>query len=78
MKKIILSVCAALMLFCGGASAKISTMKSSMASVTGGNVEYNAATGKFEWKARWSNLVTMFDNLQGKASKYKHLKLKKR
>lgn len=76
MKKIILSVCAALMLFCGGASAKISTMKSSMASVTGGNVEYNAATGKFEWKARWSNLVTMFDNLQGKASKYKHLKLK--
>lgn len=62
----------------GGASAKISTMKSSMASVTGGNVEYNAATGKFEWKARWSNLVTMFDNLQGKASKYKHLKLKKR
>lgn len=76
MKKIILSVCAALMLFCGGASAKISTMKSSMASVTGGNVEYNAATGKFEWKARWSNLVMMFDNLQGKASKYKHLKLK--
>lgn len=76
MKKIILSVCAALMLFCGGASAKISTMKSSMASVTTSNVVYDAATGNFEWKAQWGNLVTMFDNLQGKASKYKHLKLK--
>lgn len=76
MKKFILSVCAALMLFCGGASAKISTMKSSMASVTTSNVVYDAATGKFEWKARWGNLVTMFDNLQGQASKYKHLKLK--
>lgn len=60
----------------GGASAKISTMKSSMASVTTSNVVYDAATGNFEWKAAWSNLVTMFDNLQGKASKYKHLKLK--
>ena len=60
----------------GGASAKISTMKSSMASVTTSNVVYDAATGKFEWKARWGNLVTMFDNLQGQASKYKHLKLK--
>lgn len=76
MKKIILSVCAALMLFCGGASAKVSTMKSSMASVTTSSVVYDAATGKFEWKARWGNLVTMFDNLQGQASKYKHLKLK--
>lgn len=76
MKKIILSVCAALMLFCGGASAKISTMKSSMASVSTNNVVYDAATGLFEWKAQYGNLVTMFDNLQGKASKYKHLKLK--
>lgn len=76
MKKIILSVCAALMLFCGGASAKVSILKSSMASVTEGTVEYDAASGKFEWKQSWSNLVTMFDNLQGKASKYKHLKLK--
>lgn len=60
----------------GGASAKVSTMKSSMASVTTSNVVYDAATGNFEWKAQWGNLVTMFDNLQGKASKYKHLKLK--
>ena len=51
-------------------------MKSSMASVTTSNVVYDAATGKFEWKAQWGNLVTMFDNLQGQASKYKHLKLK--
>lgn len=76
MKKIILSVCAALMLFCGGASAKVSILKSSMSSVTSGNVDYDAASGKFEWKAEYGNLVTMFDNLQGKASKYKHLKLK--
>ena len=64
------------MLFCGGASAKVSTMKSSMASVSTNNVVYDAATGLFEWKAQYGNLVTMFDNLQGKASKYKHLKLK--
>lgn len=76
MKKIILSVCAALMLFCGGASAKVSILKSSMSSVTSSNVDYDAASGKFEWKAEYGNLVTMFDNLQGKASKYKHLKLK--
>lgn len=76
MKKFILSVCAALMLFCGGASAKVSILKSSMASVTSDNVEYDAASGQFEWKAAWANLVTMFDNLQGRASKYKHLKLK--
>ena len=76
MKKIILSVCAALMLFCGGASAKISTMKSSMASVTGGNVDYDAVTGKFEWKAQWGNAMELFKNLEGQVSKYKHLKIK--
>lgn len=76
MKKIILSVCAALMLFCGGASAKVSILKGNMASVTSGGVDYNAVTGLFEWKAAWGNLVTMFDNLKGQASKYKHLKLK--
>lgn len=76
MKKFILSVCAALMLFCGGASAKVFTMESSMASVTSDNVEYDAASGQFEWKGAWGNLVTMFDNLQGQASRYKYLKLK--
>lgn len=68
MKKIILSVCAALMLFCGGASAKVSILKGNMASVTSGGVDYNAVTGLFEWKAAWGNLVTMFDNLKGQAS----------
>lgn len=76
MKKFILSVCAALMLFCGGASAKVSILKGNMASVTSEGVDYNAVTGLFEWKAAWGNLVTMFDNLKGQASKYKHLKLK--
>ena len=76
MKKFILSVCAALMLFCGGASGKVSILKGNMASVTSGGVDYNAVTGLFEWKAAWGNLVTMFDNLKGQASKYKHLKLK--
>lgn len=76
MKKIILSVCAALMLFCGGASAKISTMTSSMASVTSGSVDYDAVTGKFEWKKQWGNAVELFKNLEGQVSKYKHLKIK--
>lgn len=76
MKKFILSVCAALMLFCGGASAKVSILKGNMASVTSEGVDYDAVTGRFEWKAAYGNLVTMFDNLQGQASKYKHLKLK--
>lgn len=76
MKKIILSVCAALMLFCGGASAKVSTMKSNMTSVTSGGVDYDAVTGKFEWKAQWGNAVELFKNLEGQVSKYKHLKIK--
>lgn len=76
MKKFILSVCAALMLFCGGASAKVSILKGNMASVISEGVDYDAVTGRFEWKTAYGNLVTMFDNLQGQASKYKHLKLK--
>lgn len=60
----------------GGASAKVSILKSSMASVTSSGVDYDAVTGQFEWKKPWGNLVTMFDNLQGRASKYKYLKLK--
>lgn len=60
----------------GGASAKVSILKGNMASVTSKDVDYDAVTGRFEWKAAYGNLVTMFDNLQGQASKYKHLKLK--
>lgn len=47
-----------------------------MASVTSEGVDYNAVTGLFVWKAEWGDVVTMFDNLKGQASKYKHLKLK--
>lgn len=75
MKKIILSVCAALMLFCGGASAKISTMKSNFGIVSS-NATYDKETGKFEWKGTWSNMMELFTNLEGQVSKYKHLKIK--
>lgn len=74
MKKIILSVCAALMLFCGGASAKISTMNSNF--VTGSsNATYDNETGKFEWTTTSNNWMELFTNLKGQASKYKHLKI---
>ena len=75
MKKIILSVCAALMLFCGGASAKISTMKSNFGIVSS-NATYDKETGKFEWKGTYSNMMELFTNLEGQVSKYKHLKIK--
>lgn len=75
MKKIILSVCAALMLFCGGASAKVSTMKSSFL-LGGSDASYNEETGKFEWSTTWNNMMDLFRNLQGQVSKYKHLKIK--
>ena len=75
MKKIILSVCAALMLFCGGASAKVSTMKSNFGIVSS-NATYDKETGKFEWKGTWSNMMELFTNLEGQVSKYKHLKIK--
>lgn len=75
MKKIILSVCAALMLFCGGASAKVSTMNSNF--VTGSsNATYDNETGKFEWTTTSNNWMELFTNLKGQASKYKHLKIK--
>lgn len=75
MKKFILSVCAALMLFCGGASAKVSTMKSSFF-LGSSSATYNEETGKFEWSKTWNNMMDLFRNLQGQVSKYKHLKIK--
>lgn len=75
MKKIILSVCAALMLFCGGASAKISTMKSNFGIVSS-DAKYDKETGKFEWSLAWNNMMELFTNLNGQISKYKHLKIK--
>lgn len=75
MKKFILSVCAALMLFCGGASAKVSTMKSNFDLGTS-SATYDKVTGKFEWSTTWNNMMDLFRNLQGQVSKYKHLKIK--
>ncbi len=74
MKKIILSVCAALMLFCGGASAKVSTMTSNFGIVSNA-AKYDKETGKFEWTQAWSNMMELFTNLNGQVSKYKHLKI---
>lgn len=74
MKKIILSVCAALMLFCGGASAKVSTMKSSFF-LGGSSATYNEETGTFEWTTSYNNWMELFTNLNGQASKFKHLKI---
>lgn len=74
MKKFILSVCAALMLFCGGASAKVSTMKSSFF-LGGSSATYNEETGKFEWTTSYNNWMELFTNLNGQASKYKNLKI---
>lgn len=74
MKKIILSVCAALMLFCGGASAKVSTMKSNFVIGTS-SATYDDETGKFEWETPYNNWMELFTNLNGQASKFKHLKI---
>lgn len=74
MKKFILSVCAALMLFCGGASAKVSILKSNF-DFEGSEAEYNNTSCKFEWKSPFSNWMNLFTNLKGQASKYKHLKI---
>lgn len=74
MKKIILSVCAALMLFCGGASAKVSTMKSNFVIGTS-DAKYDKETGKFVWTTSTNNWMNLFTNLKGQLSKYKHLKI---
>lgn len=75
MKKFILSVCAALMLFCGGASAKVSILKSNFDLGTS-EATYRNETCKFEWKSQTNNWMNLFTNLKGQASKYKHLKIK--
>ena len=75
MKKFILSVCAALMLFCGGASAKVSILKSNFGMVSDG-AAYDKETGNFNWTKQWSNAMELFTNLEGQVSKYKRLKIK--
>lgn len=74
MKKFILSVCAALMLFCGGASAKVSILKSNFDLGTS-EATYRNETCKFEWKSPANNWMNLFTNLKGQASKYKHLEI---
>lgn len=74
MKKFILSVCAALMLFCGGASAKVYTMQSNF-SLGGSSATYNEETGEFKWTTPNNNMMDLFGNLEGQVSKYKHLKI---
>ena len=74
MKKKILSICAALMLFCGGASAKVSTMKSNFVIGTS-DAKYDKETGKFVWTTSTNNWMNLFTNLKGQLSKYKHLKI---
>lgn len=75
MKKFILSVCAALMLFCGGASAKVSILKGNFGMVSGG-ATYDEETGNFKWTEQWGNAMELFKNLEGQVSKYKNLKIK--
>lgn len=74
MKKFILSVCAALMLFCGGASAKVSILKSNFDLGTS-EATYSNTSCKFEWASPANNWMNLFTNLKGQASKYKHLKI---
>lgn len=75
MKKFILSVCAALMLFCGGASAKVFTMESNFGTVSAG-ATYDKESGKFAWSQQYDNAMELFTNLEGKVSKYKYLNIK--
>lgn len=58
----------------GGASAKVSTMKSSFF-LGGSSATYNEETGTFEWTTSYNNWMELFTNLNGQASKFKHLKI---
>lgn len=62
------------MLFCGGASAKVSTMKSNFVIGTS-DAKYDKETGKFVWTTSTNNWMNLFTNLKGQLSKYKHLKI---
>lgn len=58
----------------GGASAKVSTMKSNFVIGTS-SATYDKETGKFEWTTPYNNWMELFTNLNGQASKFKHLKI---
>lgn len=62
------------MLFCGGASAKVSILKSNFDLGTS-EATYRNETCKFEWSSPANNWMNLFTNLKGQASKYKHLKI---
>ena len=57
----------------GGASAKVSTMKSNFS--IGSDAKYDNETGKFVWTTSTNNWMNLFTNLTGQLSKYKHLKI---
>lgn len=59
----------------GGASAKVSTMKSNF-NVGSTGATYDKETGEFKWAQAWDNSMNLFTNLKGQLSKYKHLKIK--
>lgn len=59
----------------GGASAKISTMKSNFVIGTS-SATYDDETGIFKWTTSYNNWMELFTNLNGQASKYKNLKIK--
>lgn len=58
----------------GGASAKVSTMKSSFF-LGGSSATYDDETGTFKWTTSSNNWMELFTNLNGQASKFKHLKI---
>lgn len=58
----------------GGASAKVSILKSNFDLGTS-EATYRNETSKFEWTSPANNWMNLFTNLKGQASKYKHLKI---
>lgn len=58
----------------GGASAKVSILKSSF-DLTNSEATYRNENSTLEWKSPYNNYMNLFTNLKGQASKYKHLKI---
>lgn len=58
----------------GGASAKVSILKSSF-DLTNSEATYRYENSTLEWKSPYNNYMNLFTNLKGQASKYKHLKI---
>lgn len=50
-------------------------MESNFGTVSAG-ATYDKETGKFAWSQQYDNAMELFTNLEGKVSKYKHLKIK--